>query len=412
MNPLARRLGITAVLLAVLFGVGRLSCTTQEVEEHPLTVAPLLNPVVTVRLMSVSGRASVPLELSGHWTLRDGDKPDAPPLLERSGYLAGLLHSDPSGPQFDAYRGGRDHITIEGSGDKALRIVHDYYPGKLHVRLDRERSGAVKGLLLSLEIPLEDYVLGVVCGEMRSQAKGGQQALRAQAIAARTYALHKLQTKDSVRDDTFDQVFRGLDFVTTQAEEAVAATRGQVLAFEDALVPAYFHRNCGGGTADAAEAGFHRQEIQPLSGVMDSGCRSPRGIWERTIPATQLDDLAKRYKLGAWLQGISTIRRDASGRLLEIRLLGETEHKDLLAEQMRAALSLPSVQLVDVRVLADGAAVFRGHGYGHGVGLCQEGTLRMSRSGSSCEEILQHYYPGSALVPLTSDLEHLLPPRP
>lgn len=411
MNPLVRRLGITLGLVVVLFGISR-GCADEPTPEPSLKEpAPLLNPTITVRLMSLSGRSAVDLEVMGRFRLRDGDDPSRVLLTERSSFQGQLLAHE-TGPQLGPYQTLREHVVLETEGDDALRIDTLAYPGRLHIRSRRDDRGLITGLDLSLELSLEEYVLGVVCGEMPSQREGAQEALRAQAVAARTYALEKRGRKRALRDDTFDQVFRGSDYHTWQAREAVEATQGLVLRHEDGLVPAYFHRNCGGGTANAFAAGFHREDIAPLAGTFEPACRTPRGIWDRRIEAADLDALAKRYGLGKWLREINTIERDASGRLLEVRLVGEEDHKDLAAERLRAALHLPSSQLVEARLQEDGAVIFRGHGYGHGVGLCQEGTLRSSKSGNSFREILEHYYPGAEVVALTSDLEFLLPPSP
>jgi len=410
MNSLAKRLGITLVLLAMMFGVGHWVKQPATPTEDVLTDAPLLNPVIEVRLMSLSGSKPIPVQIAGRWKILDGSKPNHPVLHPGSGGFEGNLFIDATGPQLGPYRTNSEHVIVVTEAEEALWLDTFLYPGKLHIRTVREKTGRVSRLDLSLEMPLEDYVMGVVCGEMSSMQAGVHDALCAQAIAARTYALQKRGSKHGLRDDTFDQVFLGLDYRTTQAEAAIEATRGLVLQWEQALVPAFFHANCGGGTANAMEAGFSKIDLAPLSGTLEPACRTPRGIWERVISAEKLDGLARRYRIGEWLQGISTIERDASGRLLEVRLLGDDEHEDLAGERLRAALSLPSMQLIDVEVQLDGSAIFRGHGFGHGIGMCQTGAVRMSRGGSTFQDILQHYYPEAELVPLTSELRYLLPP--
>jgi len=410
MNPLAKRLGITLVLFGILLGIGHSLKEPAVPEANALTDAPLLNPVIEVRLMSLSGHRPIPVQIAGRWKILDGAKPGHPVLHPGSGGFEGHLFIDSTGPQLGPYRTNSDHVIVQTEAAEALWLGTFLYPGKLHIRTEREKSGHVKRLNLSLEMPLEDYVMGVVCGEMSSMQEGVHNALCAQAIAARTYALQKRGSKLGLRDDTFDQVFLGLDYRTFQAEAAIEATRGLVMQWDNALLPAFFHANCGGGTANAMEAGFSKSKLAPLQGTMESACRTPHGIWERVISAEQLDGLAQRYRIGEWLQGISTIERDASGRLLEVRLLGDEEHEDLAGERLRAALSLPSMQLVEVEVKMDGSATFRGHGFGHGVGMCQTGAVRMARGGSSFQDILQHYYPETELVPLTSELRYLLPP--
>jgi stage II sporulation protein D len=132
-------------------------------------------------------------------------------------------------------------------------------------------------------------------------------------------------------------------------------------------------------------------------------------MWERTVAASDLDALAVHYELGTWLKAIVISEQDSTGRQLQLRLIGPDKHVDLPADAVRAALHLPSTQIEDMRRLPDGSLVIRGYGAGHGVGLCQEGAMRLSKNGVSYAAILAHYYPSAQLVPLTADLELLLP---
>ncbi|MCP4093994.1 MAG: SpoIID/LytB domain-containing protein [Planctomycetes bacterium] len=407
MNHPGRNLAYTLALLLVLWGASYF-WPSDKVEDIHLQPA-LLNPTISVELTALRKLDKIGVEILGRSRLLNADDSEQPVLKELHA-VDEDLYLTLVGPQLGPYIMHHKHVILEAEGDGAMRLNTYFYPGRLHIRVKDDKDSPLgKRLHLSLELPLEDYVLGVVCGEMSSQVPGSGAALRAQAVAARTYALYRLGQGRNLRDNTTDQVFQSIDFVTEEAREAVAATRGQVLRWENELVHTFFHRNCGGGTANAKNAAFSRQESAPLGGVFEPSCRSPRALWEHRVPASDLDALAVKRELGSWLRAISVLQKDPTGRYLEVRLLGPDDHVDLPADQMRAALHIPSTQIEQMDRLADGSLIFRGYGYGHGVGLCQEGALRLSQDGATYAGILAHYYPSAQLVPLTADLELLLP---
>lgn len=407
MNSTARQLGFTLALLLVLWATSRFLFPTPVASEEES--APLLNPTIMVELTALRGSEPIDIEISGGWRLRNGEDENLAVMHEWSG-LRGTLSLSSIGTQLEAYRTKSEYLILETDGDHALRLNTYLYPGRLHIRVVKDKKVALgKSMRLSLELPLEEYVLGVLCGEMSTLVPNSQAALRAQAVAARTYALYRLGQKRKLKDNTADQVFTSIDFITEQAREAVLATRGLVLRWDNELVPAYFHGNCGGGTANAQDAAFARADIAPLAGVFEPECRNPRDMWERTVSASALDNLAVHYELGTWLKAIVISEQDSTGRQLQLRLIGPEQHIDVPADGVRGALHLPSTQIEDMRRLPDGSLVIRGYGAGHGVGLCQEGAMRMSKSGASYAAILAHYYPSAQLVPLTADLQLLLP---
>jgi stage II sporulation protein D len=407
MNPKARQLGLTLALFMVLWAVSRFLLPADATPETDS--APLLNPTIMVELTALRGSAPIDIEISGGWRLRNGNDPNFEVLHEWSG-LRGKLRLTSIGTQLEAYRTKSDHLILETDGDHALRLNTYLYPGRLHIRAVKDKEAKLgKSLRLSLELPLEEYVLGVLCGEMSTLVPNSQAALCAQAVAARTYALYRLGQKRKLKDNTADQVFTSIDFITDQARDAVRATRGMVLRWDHQLVPAYFHGNCGGGTANAHNAAFSNTEIAPLAGVFEPECRNPREMWQRSVSANALDELAVHYQLGSWLKAIVISEQDSTGRQLELRLIGPDNHIDVPADAVRAALHLPSTQIEDMRRLPDGSLTISGYGSGHGVGLCQKGAMRMAKSGANYAAILAHYYPSAQLVPLTADLELLLP---
>lgn len=363
-----------------------------------------LNPPVQVLLTGPTGRTAVALELRGEWRMRDPTQSaDAPPLAEGCDFR-GFLRSDPSGVSLLPYLPCRDRVLLETDGDDALRIDHEIYPGRLEVEVVRDdNSRRPLGLRLTLELPLETYVLGVVSGEMASTLQGVGEALRAQAVTARSYAVWKRSRGVKVlRDDTNHQVYRGTDYLTEAAREAVASTRGEVLTWQEELIPAFFHARCGGRTAPGTLLEPRLGDVPPLRGVADPQCRDPYDRWRRTVPPERLDRIARDQSLGDWLRRVDPLVQDAAGRMREVRLGGSEEHADLPAEKVRAAFGLPSSQWTRLHAEADGGLTVEGRAFGHGVGLCQTGAIRLARQGHDYASILGHYFPGARLRPVAA----------
>jgi stage II sporulation protein D len=299
-------------------------------------------------------------------------------------------------------------------------------------------------------VPLEPYLAGVVGREMPSSWE--PQALRAQAIAARTYALF---TKNrfgagrnyDVRRTQASQVYGGLAAESPQAWEAVDHTCGQVLVAlertarsleradlgsqitddqaeshppsEDrnprpyGLFPAYYSSTCGGHTSSSATV--FGDSFGPLRAVACPYCRGVARPEDLDWPTVSFDRatvtrrlLARYPKLGALgeitdLRPVEQSSSEPFSRLSKIRLTGSTGQMDTLrAEDLRLTLD-PSgrkIKSTACRIVpwGDGWAFVSGRGWGHGVGMCQCGAQGMARQGRDAEDILQHYYPGAELV--------------
>ncbi|TAH35078.1 MAG: SpoIID/LytB domain-containing protein [Planctomycetota bacterium] len=394
--PVAPLLVLAPLLAAaVAGGLALRAGADADADFHPWIAASPLNPVVPVRLVEYSRGGPVSVRLRGAWRVFGSD---GATLLEGS-ELQGELAVDELGARLGAFRFPMDSFHVETAGDAALRLGDRWYRGVLQVRVQRDRRELPESLDLRLEVPLEDYVVGVVCGEMATVRSGVAAALRAQAIAARTYALWRLrQGRSFLYDDTRDQRFLSVDYETDAAREAVRATAGLVLSYAGELLPAYFHADCGGTTLDAAAAGFLRRPLAPLRGVIDEGCRAGRG-WEEVVEAERLDRLAREQGLGAWIRGME-VTKASGGWCLEARLEGARDTCTLRGEELRSALRLPSSLIVSFTAQEDGSLHVRGAGRGHGVGMCQVGAARLSAAGASTADILQHYYPDAPVVSL------------
>jgi stage II sporulation protein D len=226
-------------------------------------------------------------------------------------------------------------------------------------------------------------------------------ARRAQAVAARTYALYKkgIRPPDrgwDVTDDTSDQVFVGLvGPIDAALVRSAADTRGLVLTFAGAILPARYSSTCGGHTVPASE-GLGAEDLPPLVGMPCRWCRKSRKFrWRRELP---LADVVTALRLPGPPTGVEITRSARTGRALTLRFLGERPVERSAAD-VRSRLdpdTMLSVLLDAVEVRGD-TIEFRGRGWGHGVGMCQMGATGMAKAGASPGDILAHYYPGALL---------------
>ena len=269
-----------------------------------------------------------------------------------------------------------------------LAILYWAYPKEpiLTIYLSREKR--------TVRIPLERYVAGVVAAEMPSCF--AMEALKAQAVIARTYALknRNISKHNNVADLCDDpahcQAYKSLDAdvnlgVKVKAWTAALSTKGQVIVYRGHLAEAVYHSTCGGHTENASWV--WQSEVPYLKGVpCHTDKHSP--FYRQTIqlPKKSLMGLLKLDPAKPLNPKIT--ERTPSGRAYEVSL-GGNSYK---AVYLRKVLNLPSTYF-EVEEKED-ALVFGVKGWGHGVGLCQYGADGLARSGFDYIQILQYYYPG------------------
>ena len=195
----------------------------------------------------------------------------------------GELRTIAAGASFDAVARGADVTLLDTRGpvSRPLLLIRAVDSGATLRLNGREYRGALElrrsdsGLTVVNRIPLEAYVAGVVGAEMGRRAPGEEEALKAQAIASRTYAIRnqgrwKARGYDLV-GTTSDQVYAGEGNENTLATAAVAATRGQILTWNNEPIDAFYFSTCGGRTEDgaAAFAGAARPYLRSIDDVDD-----------------------------------------------------------------------------------------------------------------------------------------------
>lgn len=260
------------------------------------------------------------------------------------------------------------------------------------------------------EIPLEKYVMGVL--EKEVPADWPPEALKAQAIASRSYALYRMRFPRDKRFDVDsnvnDQVFVKKKHYAPAIEKAVVETEGQSLTYGGNPLAAFFHSCCGGKSepADKVWPGSHAPPL--LHARDDAYCSaSPRSHWELSISRQELAELldAKGHPLGDnWRLDIT--ERDDSGRVIQVNFHLDQGDFNLSGTNFREILGNTRLLSTLFEITDPGdPTVFSGRGSGHGVGLCQWGAKGMADEGKSVLEILEFYYPGAQVKSMDSETE-------
>ena len=285
-----------------------------------------------------------------------------------------------------------------GAGFRVRSLDHNIaeraYPGWLEARVVNGRMTLVN------QVRLEDYVAGVVMSEAGKDQH--EEYYKLQAVSCRTYALAN-HTKHAAEgfelcDGTHCQVYKG-----AAGNEVILAaardTRGMVVV--DAgirLIHATFHSNCGGETMNAEDVWSKPESY--LRATVDTFCtHSPHASWRRVIGRSEwLGYLERKYGVDTTNSAtVEAVMHDAPN----CRDLYLSDINPLVPlEQVRADWKLNSAYFsIDTEA---GNVVLTGRGFGHGVGLCQEGAMKMANSGAPFVDILHHYYADVHLVDLST----------
>lgn len=275
------------------------------------------------------------------------------------------------------------------------------------------------GMAVINRLDLEDYLRGVLPGEIGSRDPRDRAALQAQAVAARSYAAARMGERRGVYDVTAtvsDQVYGGIDVEKPETDDAVRATRGLVLTWGDRIITAPYHSHGGPMTAAADEV-FWKRGSEPYLRPVDD--RSPNGGcycdasgmrgWERRFTRDDIRVLLAQYGHDAGVsatgevRAVSIVSRGPSGRVTILAIETGSGRVTLQGNDIRFVLRtngaiLPSTNF-SLEFTGD-VLLLRGVGNGHGVGMSQWGAIGRARAGQDARSILAAYYPGTRLSPL------------
>lgn len=291
-------------------------------------------------------------------------------------------------------------------------------------------------LVLTHLLPLEDYVAGVIANEIGSKAP--LEAMKAQAVAARTHAVSLLLSNSHKKDGydlcnaTHCQVYKGKYRQNETVRLAASSTASEILIREGRVADATYHSCCGGRTdsskaiwdgaplphlggvlCDEAAAGLNlADEADARRWILEETAEKGNSAWEASALAwsRQLKrrELAKNVGL-ADIDHLVINRRGASGRITDITFHGEKAVRLTSEYRIRQAFGGAKSSFFYIEggfVTTDNGGVviyppetvsIKGRGSGHGVGMCQVGALKMARAGDDHLQILSHYYPGTEI---------------
>ena len=249
---------------------------------------------------------------------------------------------------------------------------------------------------------LEEYITGVVAGEMKNDWP--LEALAAQAIIARTFTLEAMESKGGVPErgtqaSTDIKEFQAYNAkaINDNVKKAVEMTRGQVITYQGKLAKTWFHASAGGMTT-SAKAGLNYRDAEPpyIQSVSSPDELAPADVqkWTVKFPAAKvLEAMAKQGKKVDKLEKFAIQERGQSKRATIFVVNGQTQ---VAAPEFRVAIGSTELKstLLDSVSMEGDQVVFTGKGYGHGVGMSQWGANKMAKDGKKPEEIVGHYYKG------------------
>jgi len=308
-------------------------------------------------------------------------------------------------------------ILVTPDNHYVMAINDNYYRGSFRIILSHDR----RSLRVINVLDIEAYLAGVVGAEMPSYWDA--EALKTQAVAARTYCLYiakRFGTKRQwdVKATQANQVYRGLAAERATILDAVRQTEGMVLLCrhengEKGIFPTYYSSTCGGHTENSRNV--FGDSFEPLRGVDCPYCKKIArksylkwpvfeiDIAEASSKLTENYSSLKRLKTVIAIEETEVSQNGPIRRINRVKIIGKDGTSDWLrGEDLRLTLDPTGMKLKSTACRIekkDGKFRFHsGTGFGHGVGMCQYGALGQARHGTSFDKILSYYYPGSWLV--------------
>jgi len=289
-------------------------------------------------------------------------------------------------------------IKITPKNKPSIYMGKRLYRGSLEII--KTKDGSLRAINV---LPLDDYLKGVLYHEVSH--RWPMEAIKAQAIVSRTFALYQAQHNSKndyyLNADVSSQVYGGVYAEKYRTNKAVEQTKNEVLLYRGKLLPAFFHATCGGKTEDSSR--LWKVKMKPLMGITCRYCKnSPHFSWQTEIG---LPDIEKKLtEKGHKISGLNSIRikgRDSSGRVVSLRLRGKSGSITITAKDFRHIIGARIIKSTNFTVKIKGkTAYFIGRGWGHGVGMCQWGAFAMAKKRYSAYQIIRHYYPGAEIITL------------
>ena len=311
-----------------------------------------------------------------------------------TGIKSRKIRYDGSGKEFFFYPEKIDTPILVESIGSALVVNGSPYRGMIELHNNMGNISIINILKMN------EYLYGVVPSEI--PGLWPPEAIKAQAVAARTYTYyHLMSQKKSIYDldaTTSFQVYKGLSAETKNTNIAVDETSGYIAVYKNRPIIAFFHSTCGGRTMDDKYI-WNGDDKPYLESVKCDYCKgSPYYKWEEKISLYEIRrNLSNKYKGIGPITGISLKRQDSrvDSVIIEHKkgtlTLTGNEFRLLFPENKIKSMSFTSGKTSD-------GIILHGSGWGHGVGMCQWGAKGMAEAGADYKDILMHYYKGISII--------------
>jgi stage II sporulation protein D len=374
--------------------VSRLTPSLQRVKRHwwvsvflwLMAISPAM--ALELRVAIEEGVSQVKVGSSTEAIVRDGSGRVLGELAGMNGFLAQRHGSNIALSQWQANR-----MFIEPQGDGYVYIGDRWYRGRTAL------VSTGSGMVAVNYVDLDEYLYSVIGAEM--SPSWPMEALKAQAVAARSYALYQRQNVGNgtydVGDTTAWQAYRGLESEANTTQAAAEATTGEVLSYNGGVIEAVFHSSSGGHTENVEDVWTSPRPY--LRGVPD---------YDRGAPVFQWQETFSRSGLSSRISGVGNIiamtpeRTTPRGRIVTMKVVGDAGTRLLSGDDLRKVLNLRSTLFSVIphgqKNSAPTGFTIAGRGFGHGVGLSQWGAHNLARKGHNYRQILAHYYRNSSLA--------------
>lgn len=312
-----------------------------------------------------------------------------------SSYKSVLLLASGSSIILDGGRvDSKEPILIATLENSLLKLKNKKYKGVIQIYNQ-------DGILMVINIVgLEDYLKGVLPKEM--PPNWNFEALKAQAVASRTYAVYQILSRKNQLydvDSTFlSQVYGGYDSNNKSTNKAIDATKGEILLYNGEPIISYFHSNSGGYIESAESVwGMRFPYLKGIPDIYSNGIGDD--TWELALDSNELTTcLFKRSKKIGEIYDIKITERSPSGRVKKLDIYHSYGVESIDGLTFRMAIGATRLKSTLFKIYKkEDIFIFRGKGYGHGVGMSQWGALQMANLGKSYRDILRFYYPGTKI---------------
>ena len=354
------------------------------------------NPGPQVRVAILQDKENFNLSVHGPFVLKNGV---TGVVLEKFPFIYDAnIHLASQGIAIAAQPYSNNSLMLEPQKGSTVYVNQHPFRGKISILRTWDDR-----LMVVNTIDIEQYVKGVLYHEISH--RWPLEAIKAQAVAARTYALYSKgfssKREFDVTSDIYSQVYGGKNAERFRTNLAVDVTEGMILAYKGKLLPSYFHASCGGKTEDAAN--LWDVSLPPLKGIVCPYCAdSPHFKWRGNFRLKDIQEALnqKGHHVEGLIKDIAILTRNKSGRVEKLRITTREGNEIFVSgKEFRDAIGPNEVKSSNFEIVMKGYFMdLAGYGWGHGVGLCQWGAYGMARHGKEFKEILQFYYPGAELV--------------